>query len=145
MKPRQGGILVNQYVTLYSFYTSLSNLRDERHCIPLHFHSKIKPLCPSYQSKIITISLRWLSQSESHSQSSHSKSIGSLSNRRFWATLFNQKWAFFFFTCLVTTKFLLLSVFPFKETIYPIICSKECKKSTSGWRASLKNIASGSP
>ena len=119
MKPLQGGILVNQYVTLYSFYTSLSNLRDERHCIPLHFHSKIKPLCPSYQSKIITISLRWLSQSESHSQSSHSKSIGSLSNRRFWATLFNQKWAFFFLICLGTTKFLLLSVFPFKETIYP--------------------------
>ena len=45
------------------------------------------------------------------------------------ATLFNQNWAFFFLICLGTTTFLLLSVFPFKETIYPIICSKSRLKS----------------
>ena len=40
---------------------------------------------------------------------------------------------FLFNICLGSTKFLLLSVFPFKETIYPKICSKSrlrCAKSS---------------
>ena len=45
---------------------------------------------------------------------------------------------------LDATKFVLLSVLTLKETICPRICKKhtteECKTSTSGWRASLKNV-----
>ena len=47
----------------------------------------------------------------------------------FWATLVNQKLAFFFLICLGTTKFVLLSVFTLKETICPKICSKSRLKS----------------
>ena len=39
--------------------------------------------------------------------------------RRFWATLVNQKQAFFFSICPGTTKFELLSVFTLNETIFP--------------------------
>ena len=48
---------------------------------------------------------------------------------RFWATLVNQKLAFFFLICLGTTKFVLLSVFTLKETICLKICSKSRLKS----------------
>ena len=63
---------------------------------------------------------------------SHSKSIGSLSIDVFWETFFNQKLAFCFLIFLSTTKFVLLSVFILKDTIYPKICSKSrlrCVKS----------------
>ena len=40
------------------FIPGCQTFRDERHYISLNFYSKITPLCPSYKSKTITISLR---------------------------------------------------------------------------------------
>ena len=121
MKPRQqggGGGLWRELslfnMSLCTLFTPGQTLRDEHHYIPLKFYSKITHLCMSFIPIKNNINLTPVSPI-----SSHSKSMESLSNRRFWATLFNQKWAFFFLICLGTTKFLLLSVFPFKETIYP--------------------------
>ena len=67
--------------------------------------------------------------------------------RRFWATHVNRKWTLFSFNklCLHASKFVLLRVFSVIETIFPKnlvkIITQECKKSTSGWRASLKMVA----
>ena len=68
-----------------------------------------------------------------------------LKQRRFWATHVNRKWTYSLLICLFASKFVLLIVFSLIE----MICSKilfkiiaqECKKSTSGWLASLKMIA----
>ena len=73
------------------------------------------------------------------------ESIGSLSSDVFeWRTSTGSE-AFSLLVSLYATIFVLPSVFTLKETICPKICSKSrlkcAKKSISGWRASLKNVA----
>ena len=73
--------------------------------------------------------------------------IGSLSSEVFSeGTRQPEVSLFSLLICLDATKFVLLAVFTLIETICPNICSKsrlnqDRKKSTSGLRASLKNVA----
>ena len=108
------------------FTPGFQTFRDERRYISLSFYSKTTPLCPSYQSKnndevitIIGVPFTVLTFEVNRE----------FKQWRFWATLVNQKLAFFFLICLGTTKFVLLSVFTLKETICLKICSKSRLKS----------------
>ena len=61
-----------------------------------------------------------------------------LKQRRFWTKYVNRKWTFSFLVFLDATKFVLLDDLP-KSVLK--ITAQECKKSTYGWRTSLKNVA----
>ena len=65
--------------------------------------------------------------------------------RRFWATHVNRKWTYSLLIFLVASKICIAkSLFYYRDdlpkTLFKII-AQECKKSTSGWRASLKMVA----
>ena len=59
-KPQQGELSFLNFLLCTLFIPGCQTFRDERHHIFLNFYSKITPLRPSYQSKTITIALRWL-------------------------------------------------------------------------------------
>ena len=68
-----------------------------------------------------------------------------LKYQRFWATHVNRKWAFFSFnmlwhhqSCIAKSLYYYRDGLP--KSLFKIT-AQECKKSTSGWHASLKNVA----
>ena len=65
--------------------------------------------------------------------------------RRFWATHVNRKWAFFSFNMPWRYQICIAKCFYFHRDDLTKhlfkITAQECKKSSSGWRASLKNVA----
>ena len=68
-----------------------------------------------------------------------------LKQRRFWATPVNRKWAFFSFNQpwryrIYIAKCLNSYRDDLRKNLFKIT-AQECKTSTSGWRASLKNVA----
>ena len=72
-------------------------------------------------------------------------SKGASKQRRFWATHVNRKWTYSLLIFLVASKICIAkSLFYYRDdlpkNLFKII-AQECKKSTSGWRASLKMVA----
>ena len=71
-----------------------------------------------------------------------------ISNSVFERRTSTKRETFSFFICLDAAKFVWLSVFTLTETICrkiwvnPVPTAQECKKSTYGWHASLKNVFS---
>ena len=68
-----------------------------------------------------------------------------LKHQRFWATYANRKWAFFSYYMpwrrqICVAKFLCSYRDDLLKNLFKI-AAQVCKKSTSGWRASLKNVA----
>ena len=68
-----------------------------------------------------------------------------LKHQRFWATYGNRKWAFFSYYVpwrrqICIAKFLCSYRDDLLKNLFKIT-AQVCKKSTSGWRASLKNVA----
>ena len=68
-----------------------------------------------------------------------------LKYQRFWATHVNRKWAFFSFKMLWHHQICIAkSLYYYRDGLPKSlfkITAQECKKSTSGWHASLKNVA----
>jgi len=68
-----------------------------------------------------------------------------LKQRRFWATHVNRKWAFFSFSKTSRYRICIAKCLNSYRDDLPKnlfkITAKVCKKSISGWRASLKNVA----
>ena len=68
-------------------------------------------------------------------------SFGSLSKDLFVRRTLNGSVVFFLLLCLYVSKFVLLGVLTHKEKTpenYGKTTARECKKSTSAWRSSLK-------
>ena len=68
-----------------------------------------------------------------------------LKHQRFWATYVNRKWVFFSFNILWRHQICIAkSLYYYRDDLPKRlfkITAQECKKTTSGWRASLKNVA----
>ena len=74
---------------------------------------------------------------------------GQFKQQRFWTTHVNRKWAFFSFNTPWRDQICMAKcLYSYRDDLpknFFKIAAQECKKSTSGWRASLKNVAARTP
>ena len=136
-----------------SFFFALFGLRNIKQRNPVPISPVSHPFRtltshPTFLPRLPYSTLRLFSPASapltSHTQLGH-VALLELNQRRFWATFLNRKWAIFYFNMLWRYQICMaMCLYSYRDDLTKRlfkITAQVRKKSTSGWSASLKNVA----